>query len=254
MRVMNDFSATRAAPRLYCDLPLAAGAKIELPERAAKHVLALRLRVGDPLTLFAGDGLEWSATLTLLSKRATEASVHQASAVDRESPLRIHLLQGVCAGDRMDLVLQKATELGVARIQPLVTARSIVRLSNDRQEKREQHWQNVAIAACEQCGRNRIPTVEPGLALRTYFATLPAGATRILLSPEGRLRLRDLSPPASGEAIQVLIGPEGGLDPEERRLAQDLGFQAVAFGPRILRTETAPLAALAALQALFGDC
>ena len=253
MRVMNDFSATRAAPRLYCDIPLAAGARIELPERAAKHVAALRLRVGDALTLFCGDGREWSATLSLITKRGTEASVHQAASVDRESPLRIRLLQGICAGDRMDLVLQKATELGVAAVQPLITTRSIVRLSNDRQEKREQHWQNVVIAACEQCGRNLIPKVEASQPLRNYFGALPEGL-RILLSPEGTLNLRELPDMGAGQSVIVLVGPEGGLDPEERQLALDLGFRAVRFGPRVLRTETAPLAAMAALQALYGDC
>jgi len=249
---MNDFSAPRAAPRLYCELGLAAGAHIELPERAAKHVQALRLRTGDAITLFNGDGSEWSAVLGTISKRGTEAEVRRRETVSRESPLEIHLLQGVCAGDRMDLVLQKATELGVASIQPLITTRSIVRLSSERQEKRESHWQNVVIAACEQCGRNSVPTVAASRNLNDYFSTLPAGGLRLLLSPEGTSRLRDLPPPA--QPIHVLIGPEGGLAPDERRLALDLGFVALRFGPRTLRTETAPLAALAAMQALWGDC
>lgn len=249
---MNDFSAPRAAPRLYCELGLAAGARIELPERAAKHVQALRLRTGDTLTLFNGDGTEWSAVLGIVSKRGVEAEVRRRETVSRESPLAIHLLQGVCAGDRMDLVLQKATELGVASIQPLVTSRSIVRLSSERQEKRETHWQNVVIAACEQCGRNTIPAVAPSRSLNDYFSTLSAGGLRILLSPEGTSRLRDLPPPS--QPVHVLVGPEGGLAADERKLAQDLGFALLRFGPRTLRTETAPLAALAAMQALWGDC
>lgn len=249
---MNDFSASRSAPRLYCDLNLAAGARIELPERAAKHVQALRLRVGDNLVLFSGDGAEWAATLTSLAKRGIEAQIHRRTIRDVESPLQIHLLQGICAGDRMDLVLQKATELGVASIQPLITTRSIVRLSADRQEKRETHWQNVAIAACEQCGRNRIPPVHSSLALTDFLGAAPKTGKRLLLSPEGDARLRDMT--IADEPVYVLIGPEGGLAPDERQLAQDFGFGGVRFGPRILRTETAPLAALAAMQALWGDC
>jgi 16S rRNA (uracil1498-N3)-methyltransferase len=251
---MNDFSAPRPAPRLYCELGLAAGARIELPERAAKHVQALRLRSGDALTLFNGDGTEWSAVLGAISKRGVEAEVRRQQSVSRESPLQIHLLQGICAGDRMDLVLQKATELGVAGVQPLVTTRSLVRLSSERQEKRQTHWQNVVIAACEQCGRNTVPAVAPSQSLNNYFGVMPVGGTRILLSPQGEARLRDLPAPALDTPIHVLIGPEGGLAPDERQLALDLGFTALRFGPRTLRTETAPLAALAALQALWGDC
>jgi 16S rRNA (uracil1498-N3)-methyltransferase len=253
---MNDFSAPRAAPRLHCELRLAAGARIELPERAAKHVQALRLRTGDAITLFNGDGTEWSAVLGTISKRGTEAEVRRQTEVSRESPLQIHLLQGICAGDRMDLVLQKATELGVASVQPLVTTRSIVRLSSERQEKRETHWQNVVIAACEQCGRNTVPPVAASLSLNNYFSAMQTAGLRILLSPEGELRLRDLPPPAqdANEPVHVLIGPEGGLAADERQLALDLGFTALRFGPRTLRTETAPLAALAAMQALWGDC
>ncbi len=170
---------------------------------------------------------------------------------DRESPFEIHLAQGICAGDRMDLVLQKATELGVASIQPVVTHRSIVRLARERREKRETHWQNVVIAACEQCGRNRIPPVAPSTGLPEFVALPARGGTRILLAPDGEAALRGLAPRAP---VTVLIGPEGGLAPEERELAAARGFTAVRFGPRILRTETAPLAALAALQALYGDC
>src|SRR5690606_11743557 len=137
-------------PRLYHDGLLSPGATIDLPERAARHVQALRLRVGDGITLFNGDGTEWEATLTLISKRSMLASVGRHMTVDRESPLEVRLLQGICASDRMDLVLQKATELGAAVIQPVMTSRSIVRLSSERQERRQMHWQNVVIAACEQ--------------------------------------------------------------------------------------------------------
>jgi 16S rRNA (uracil1498-N3)-methyltransferase len=239
------------APRLYCEETLAPGATVELSERAARHVAALRLRTGDAVTLFGGDGYESAAVISGQRKRGVHASVRDRRAVDRESPLAVHLAQGVCAGDRMDLVLQKATELGVAAVQPVVTARSVVRLSSERRERREAHWQNVVIAACEQCGRNRVPPVAPSLAFGEYFAALPAAGTRILLAPDGVETLRSL---AVAPPVAVLIGPEGGLAPEERRIAAAAGYVTVRFGPRVLRTETAPLAALAALQALYGDC
>jgi 16S rRNA (uracil1498-N3)-methyltransferase len=244
-----------AAPRFHCEATLAVGATVRLSERAARHVAALRMRVGDALTLFNGDGYECAAVLTGIGKRGVTAAVRERRAVDRESPLDVRLVQGVCAGDRMDLVLQKATELGVAAIHPLVTTRSVVRLSSDRRERRETHWQNVVIAACEQCGRNRIPQVAPSLGFGEYFAALPARAgetgVRILLAPDGAASLRSLAPHTP---VTVLVGPEGGLAPEEREIAVAAGFVTVRFGPRILRTETAPLAMLAALQAIYGDC
>jgi 16S rRNA (uracil1498-N3)-methyltransferase len=238
-------------PRFHCEATLSPGASVELPERAARHVAALRLKAGDEVVLFNGDGTESSATITSLGKRGVLAAVRERRPIDRESPLEVHLAQGVCAGDRMDLVLQKATELGIASIHPVVTARSIVRLARERRERRETHWQNVVIAACEQCGRNVIPPVAPSTGLPEFVALPARGGTRILLAPEGEATLRALAPRAP---VTVLIGPEGGLSPEERELATARGFTAVRFGPRILRTETAPLAALAALQALYGDC
>lgn len=248
---MSDISTTGRIPRLYHDGPLSPGATIELPERAARHVQALRLRVSDAVTFFNGDGTEWEATLTLISKRATLADVGRHTVIDRESPLEVRLLQGICASDRMDLVLQKATELGVAVIQPVMTSRSIVRLSSERQGRRHVHWQNVVIAACEQCGRNTIPTVAPSAVFTDLLARLPDDGPRLLLSPDGATNLSALPVP---ERVTLLIGPEGGLAPNEHVLALAAGFTAVRFGPRILRTETAPLAALAAIQALWGDC
>jgi 16S rRNA (uracil1498-N3)-methyltransferase len=247
-------SPSSATPRLHCETALSPGATIELPERAARHVAALRLRTGDAVTLFNGDGHESAAVLTGIGRRGVVAAVRERRAVDRESSLEVRLAQGVCASDRMDLVLQKATELGVASIQPVVTARSVVRLSSERQGRRETHWQNVVIAACEQCGRNRIPPVAPSLGFGEFFATLaaaPAAGTRVLLAPDGEATARSLAPQAP---VTVLIGPEGGLAPEERAIAVAAGFVTLRFGPRVLRTETAPLAALAALQALYGDC
>jgi len=240
-----------AAPRLYCEATLSPGATVELSERAARHVAALRLRVGDAVVLFSGDGHESAAVITGAGKRGVVATVRERRAVDRESPLEVRLAQGVCAGDRMDLVLQKATELGVASIQPILTTRSVVRLSSERQERRETHWQNVAIAACEQCGRNRVPRVAPSLSFGEFFAAPAEAGTRVLLAPDGEATVRSLAPRAP---VTMLVGPEGGLAPEERAIAIAAGFVTVRFGPRILRTETAPLAALAALQALYGDC
>jgi 16S rRNA (uracil1498-N3)-methyltransferase len=246
--------ATRPIPapaRLYCEATLSPGATVELSERAARHVAALRLRPGDPVVLFGGDGHESASMITKIGKRGVAAAVRERRAVDRESPLAVHLAQGVCAGDRMDLVLQKATELGVAAIQPLVTARSVVRLSSERQERREAHWQNVVIAACEQCGRNRVPGVAQSVGFGEFFAAPAAAGTRLLLVPDGAATLRSLE---VGAPVTLLVGPEGGLAPEEREIAVAAGYVPVCFGPRILRTETAPLAALAALQALYGDC
>lgn len=244
--------AAPRAPRLYHDGPLSPGAIIELPDRATRHVQALRLRTDDAVMLFNGDGTEWHGTLSGLGRRGASVALIRQVAVERESPLAVHLVQGICAADRMDLVLQKATELGVADIQPIVTSRTVVRLSAERQERRHQHWQNVVIAACEQCGRNAIPTVQRGIDFTAWLAQPPGeGPLRILLSPEGTMRLRDLAAP---RGATVLIGPEGGLAPDERERAIAAGFVPVRFGPRILRTETAPLAALAAMQALWGDC
>ena len=238
-------------PRFHCDAVLSPGASVELPERVARHVAALRLHQGDAIVLFNGDGAESSATLAELRKSRVVAAVRERRIVDRESPLAVHLAQGVCAGDRMDFVLQKATELGVAAIQPVITARSIVRLSSDRQEKRETHWQNVAIAACEQCGRNRIPPVTASVRFDEFLARPSAAGSRILLASDGTGAVRTL---ATEAPVTILIGPEGGLSPEERDLAASRGYAAVRFGPRTLRSETAPLAVLAALQALYGDC
>jgi 16S rRNA (uracil1498-N3)-methyltransferase len=239
------------APRLYCEGALAPGATIELPERAARHVAALRLQVGDEITLFSGDGCESSGRITFVGKRGVTAAVLDRDEVSRESPLAITLVQGICAADRMDLVLQKATELGVTEIVPVVTSRTVVRLTAERRDRRHVHWRNVLIAACEQCGRNNVPQLAAPAALRDYFAIAPRTGTRIVLTPEGEGELRSLS---LAVPVTVLIGPEGGLAPEERTLAATLGFTPTRFGPRILRTETAPLAVIAVLQALHGDC
>ncbi len=238
-------------PRLFLPGAIGAGATIELAEHTLRHVQALRLAPGDAVRLFNGDGCEYGAVLTEVTRRGARALVRDRDAVDRESTLPVVLAQGVAAGDRMDLVIQKATELGVRSIQPVITHRSIVRLSAERQARRAEHWQNVAIAACEQSGRNRIPEVHAALAWVDWLARLPEGGARILLAPDAEQSLRSLARP---DSVLLLVGPEGGLAPEERRDAARYGFHPVRFGPRVLRTETAPIAALAALAALWGDC
>jgi 16S rRNA (uracil1498-N3)-methyltransferase len=235
---------------LWVDAPLSPGAEIELPERAARHVSVLRLKEGDGFVLFNGSGGEHAATLTRLLRGRCHARVGAHNEMERESPLIITLAMGISAGDRMDYAVQKATELGVLRILPLATERSVVRLSEGRADRRLAHWRGVAIAACEQCGRNRLPLVEPVLELDQLLASPPTGM-KLLLSPGSDGKLSELS---RGEEITLLIGAEGGLSPRERERALRAGFVAVRFGPRILRTETAPLAVVAAIQAMWGDC
>jgi 16S rRNA (uracil1498-N3)-methyltransferase len=246
----SKLRSDRAAPRLWVDAPLSPGAEIELPERASRHVSVLRLKEGDGIVLFNGAGGEHAAALTRLGRGVCQARVGAHEAIERESPLTITLALGISAGDRMDYAVQKATELGVARILPLATERSVVRLSEDRADRRLAHWRGVAIAACEQCGRNTLPVVEPVLELDQFLVNPPAGV-KLLLSPGGNGRLGELR---RAEHLTLLIGAEGGLSPGERERALHAGFTAVRFGPRVLRTETAPLAVLAAIQALWGDC
>jgi 16S rRNA (uracil1498-N3)-methyltransferase len=237
--------------RLYCDLPLSPGAEITLPEAAARHaVTVLRLQPGDTLQLFNGEGGEYSASLVAAGKRETRVRLLAFHAAERESPLKITLALGISAGERMDYSLQKATELGVNAIQPLATERSVVKLAGERADKRLQHWQHVVIAACEQCGRNRVPAVAPVQKLYAYLAAVDRSQRRLLLSPDALTPLKQV--PRSG-AVVLLIGAEGGLAPAEYQAAEASGFEPVSLGPRILRTETAPVAAIAALQTLWGD-
>ncbi len=240
-----------AGTRLYCDLPLSPGAEIALPESAARHAVAvLRLQVGDTLSLFNGEGGEYRATLVAVSKREARVRLTQFQATERESPVSITLALGISAGERMDYSLQKATELGISAIAPLATERSVVKLAGERAGKRLQHWQHVVIAACEQCGRNRVPAVAPVQKLFDYLAAVDRNQRLLLLSPDADTPLKRVAP---AEAAVLLIGPEGGLAPAEYQAAQASGFEPVRLGPRILRTETAPVAALAVLQALWGD-
>lgn len=236
-------------PRLYCPPPLAFGAVVELPESASHHARrVLRLGAGDAVTLFDGEGTEFAASLL----PGHSALVGEARTIDRESPLRVRLAQALAAADKMDWVVQKSVELGVAEIQPLAARRSVVRLNGDRADRRVAHWQQVAVAACEQCGRNRLATVRPLLELPQYLGdSVGQGGCRLLLLPDGGRRLGELPPP-QGE-VTLLVGPEGGFEDGEVAAASAAGFVAVRLGPRQLRTETAGLACLAAVMALWGD-
>lgn len=238
--------------RFYCPIPLAPGQTARLTEAVSRHALgALRLRVGDGLVLFNGDGQECQAELVQAGREA-QARVLSCRSVTRESPLVVTLAQGISSGERMDYTLQKAVELGVARIQPLMMRRTVVRLDADKRARRRAHWQGVVMSACEQCGRTRLPAVDDILDYADWLATAqPGHGLRLLLDPLASTRLRDLSPPEA--SLILLAGPEGGLDPAERTAALARGFQPISLGPRILRTETAAVAALAAMQALWGD-
>ena len=239
--------------RIHVDLSLAAGAEAALPAQAGEHVArVLRLAAGDPLTLFNGDGNDYAATITGIGKREVLVQVLDRQAVDRESPLRLTLAQGVARGEKMDLIVQKATELGVVRIAPLLTERAEVRLDAARAEKRLAHWRAVAASACEQCGRARLPEILPTQTLPAWLASLDGDAVlRLALLPEATASARALRPGSNGALL--VVGPEGGLGERDVALLGEAGFNGLRLGPRILRTETAGLAALAALQALHGD-
>jgi 16S rRNA (uracil1498-N3)-methyltransferase len=239
--------------RIHIDQPLSMNAELALPSQAAEHVArVLRMNPGDALTVFNGDGYDYTATLIAVGKRDVTLRIDGHESVTNESPLRLTLAQGVARGEKMDLIVQKATELGVARIVPLFTERSEVKLEPSRAEKRLLHWRAVAASACEQSGRVRVPEVVAALPLQAWLDSLADdGVQRLALLPEGTLRARELR---FGEAGGLLVvGPEGGLGDRDVAALQDAGFAGLRLGPRILRTETAGLAALAALQALHGD-
>jgi 16S rRNA (uracil1498-N3)-methyltransferase len=241
------------APRFHCTAPLGSGRRVALPADVFHHAVRVRrLRAGDELVLFAGDGFEAHAKLTDVGRDAAQIEVLQVDPVDRESPLAITLLQGISSGDRMDYTLQKAVELGVSAIVPVTAERSIVRLQGERADKRAAHWREIVVSACEQCGRNRLPDVSAATAMGTALTMSGGTATRFMLAIGGTRRLNDFDPPAGGGVV-LLAGPEGGLSPEEQRLATRAGFVALSLGPRVLRTETAAIAAIAAMQALWGD-
>lgn len=238
--------------RVYVQGPVTAGGRHTIEGEAANHISrALRLCTGDALILFDGRGGEYAARIEEFRKGAVIVAVRDRSAPVRESPLALTLAQGVSRGERMDWVVQKATELGVTRIIPVLTERTVVKLDARQAERKLLHWQGIATAACEQSGRDRIPVLDAPLTLAEFLGGVDRRATRVLLSPTASLRVAELPQPQAG--ILVLIGPEGGLAEAEQQAALAAGFAAVRLGPRVLRTETAAVAALTLLQHQFGD-
>lgn len=237
-------------PRIFYEAPLAEGIQLELGESGANHVArVLRLKEGAAVTLFNGSGGEYRSTITTIDKRRVVVDVEIYIDNDVESPLKVTLVQGISRGERMDYTLQKAVELGVAKIVPLVTERCMVELKGERAEKRLAHWRGIIIGACEQSGRNRIPHLEPIGKLSDWLKQ-PHGGSKLLLDHMADNAVQHLNP---AEEFTILIGPEGGLAPWEKALAVEHGYSGVRLGPRVLRTETAALVALTALQSHFGD-
>jgi 16S rRNA (uracil1498-N3)-methyltransferase len=239
--------------RIHIDQPLDLAAEVALSAQAAEHVArVLRMNPGDAVTVFNGDGHDYAATLVAVGKRDVIVRIDSRAAIGNESPLALTLVQGVARGEKMDLIVQKATELGVSRIVPVFTERSEVKLDASRAEKRLIHWRAVATSACEQSGRVRVPDVTPAQTLQTWIDGLEDdGTQRLALLPEGTLRPRDVTFGKTGGWL--VVGPEGGLGDRDIATLNEAGFHGLRLGPRILRTETAGLAALAALQALHGD-
>lgn len=237
--------------RLYFPGEIADHGECRVVAGQAHHVIhVLRLQAGAALTLFDGRGMEYAALIKRIDKSGLTLSVSGRQAVSRESPLTVVLAQGISSGERMDYTVQKCVELGITAIQPLITQRSVVRLSSDRAGKRVAHWQGVAAAACEQCGRNQVPQILPVQPLMKWLGA-PSNGARYLLSPRAGTRLRELERPQG--AVTLLAGPEGGWNEEETDAARVAGYLPLTLGPRVLRTETAAVAALAALQAVWGD-
>ncbi|KAF1715178.1 16S rRNA (uracil(1498)-N(3))-methyltransferase [Pseudoxanthomonas yeongjuensis] len=239
--------------RCHVDTALSPGVEITLPESAAAHLVrVLRLREGDECVLFNGDGDDYRARIASAGKREVVAQVLSASPVDNESPLRITLVQGIARGEKMDLILQKATELGVAGFVPVLAERTEVRLDAERTEKRMTHWRSVIVSACEQSGRARVPELMQPIQLGQVAAQVADDAVKLTLDPVGDSALATLATPAA-RLLTIAIGPEGGWSPRDREILRAAGFSGLRLGPRILRTETAGLAAIAALQSRFGD-
>lgn len=242
-------------PRFYCPVPLATGQTLDLPAGAARHVQVLRLQPGAPITLFNGAGGEFDAVVEHMGRSEVRVRLAQHHRVEREAPRAVHLAVGVPANERMDWLVEKATELGAASIQPLVAERSVLKLKGERAGKKQAHWQGIAVAACEQCGRNRVPPVHEVLGLGGWMADMaggpPAGtdgvrSVRLLLSLATQAHPLQSTVPADGP-VSLLSGPEGGFGPAEEAAALAAGFVRVSLGPRVLRAETAPLVALSLL-------
>jgi 16S rRNA (uracil1498-N3)-methyltransferase len=251
--------------RVYIEAPLVQGAMLELPPDTAAHVAkVLRARSGDALVLFNGDGREFSGEVDSVRGPRVSVAIGTANCVDRESPLALTLLQCIPRGDRMDLILQKATELGVTRIVPILSQRSVVRLDERQVQAKSAHWRAVAISACEQCGRNRLPSLDAPQRLIDYLGGAAAGATRLVLDPtadgggvgDEAGGVGDIASDVramAGGGVEIAVGPEGGFAPDELDALRTVGFVPVRLGPRILRTETAAIAAVTVLQTRYGD-
>lgn len=238
-------------PRVYSAEPLRAGMQLRLDDQAAHHLgQVLRLDTGAALILFDGQGHDFPAELEVVGRQAMLARVGEPGPAEPTALLRIHLGIGVSRGERMDYVVQKAVELGVSSITPLLAARTVVQLKGERKNKRLAHWQGVLTAACEQSGRRRLPQLHPIHELAVWTGLRPMNA--YMLDHRASQGLREMSPPPKNE-LTLLIGPEGGLNEAERSLAGAHGFMPLRLGPRVMRTETAPVAAIAAIQTLWGD-
>jgi 16S rRNA (uracil1498-N3)-methyltransferase len=237
--------------RVHVAQTLTSGSVVELPPDTASHLAkVLRARAGDELILFSGDGREYLGAVESVRGSRVSASIGAGADVDRESPLAVTLVQCVPRGDRMDFIVQKATELGVTRIVPVLSQRSVVRLNGHQAESKAVHWRAVAVNACEQCGRNRVPAIEAPCALIDYLGSSTATSARLVLEPDME---SGTAPSTLSAAVEIAIGPEGGFAPEELEAFQIAKFARVRLGPRILRTETAAIAALTWLQTRFGD-
>ncbi|HFC6025941.1 TPA: 16S rRNA (uracil(1498)-N(3))-methyltransferase [Neisseria meningitidis] len=238
-------------PRFYLPENLSVGQTVALPDNIVRHLNVLRVRPNENITLFDGKGKAHAAQLTVLEKRRAEAEILHEDTTDNEFPLNITLIQSISSGDRMDFTLQKSVELGVTAIQPVISERCIVRLDGERAAKRLARWQEIVISACEQSGRNTVPPVLPIIGYREALDKMPSESTKLIMSINRARKLADIRQPSG--AIVFMVGPEGGWTEQEEQQAFEAGFQAVTLGKRILRTETAPLAALAAMQTLWGD-
>lgn len=238
-------------PRFYVDLPLSAGAQLDLPENVARHVQVLRLQPGDPITLFNGQGGEYAAMVSQMGKRHVAVDIGEHDPLERESPLQLTIVQAISAAERMDYTMQKSAELGVTAIQPVISEYCQQRYSGERAEKRLEHWRGVAISACEQCGRTRVPDILPIQRYDAYLACPIAAELKLLLSPTGAIRHDQL--PLRVQRAAVLIGPEGGFSEREEALAITAGFTPLILGPRIYRTETVAPVIAALLQSRYGD-
>jgi len=240
-------------PRFYCPPPLSPGQTVELPAPVAHHLHVLRMQPGEPLTLFDGRGGQYAAALAEVGKKRAAASVLAFEDVETELPYAVTLAQGLPEGSKMDWIIEKAVELGVAAVEPLAARRSVVRLSSERAEKRHAHWQGVIESASEQCGRNRLARLAPVADFKTWVAAPQPGAgPRILLSPRAQTSLAAWAGSSGPQALTLMVGPEGGFTAEEEDAAVAAGALMLSIGPRVLRTETAALAALALLGGVWG--